>query len=56
MAFVASYLANSTQISFHHSLLHLGWIRIENAIQSGPGNVDVEERAGVPHWDTAARN
>lgn len=48
MALIASYFAKSTQISFHHSLTHLGWIRIKNVIQSGPGDVGVEVRAGIP--------
>jgi len=55
MALVASYVAKPTQISFHHSLIS-DWIRIENVIHSGPGDVDVEGRAGVPQWDIVARN
>lgn len=55
MALVTSYVANPTQISFHHSLISFGWIRIENVIKSESGDVTVEERAGVPQWDTAAK-
>lgn len=53
MALVTSYVANPTQISFHHSLISLDWIRIENVIESG--DVAVEGRAGVPQWDTTAK-
>lgn len=48
MALIKDYVAKPTQISFHHSLIHLDWIRIKNVIQSGPGDVDMEVRAGVP--------
>lgn len=53
MALVASYVANHTQISFHHSLIFLDWIRIENVIESESGD-GVEVRAGVPQWVTWA--
>lgn len=52
MALITSYVVNPTQISFHHSLIPLGSICIENVIQSGPGNVVMEARAGVSQWDT----
>jgi len=54
MALITSYVANPTQISFHHFLIPFGWIRIEN-VQSGSGDVVMEVRAGIPSWDTAAR-
>lgn len=54
MALITSYVANPTQISFHHSLIPFGWIRIEH-VESGSGDVVMEVRAGVSQWDTAAR-
>lgn len=54
MALITSYVANPTLISFHHSLIPLDSICIENVIQSGPGNVVMEARAGVSQWDTTA--
>ena len=56
MAFITSYVAKPTKISFHRFLKPLGWIRIENVIQSGPGDVAMEVRAGVPQWNTVVRN
>lgn len=56
MAFITSYVAKPTKISFHHSLISFGWIRIEDVIQSGAGDVAMEVRAGVPQWDTVIRN
>lgn len=57
MALITSYVAIPTQISFHHSLIPLGSICIENVIQPGPGNVVVEERAGISRlWYTTTRD
>ena len=48
MALILSCVAQTTEISFHHFLIHLDWDRIHNDIQSGPGDVDMEVGTSVP--------
>lgn len=48
MALASSYVAQTTQISFHYLLTPLDWDRVNNVFWSGSRDVDVEAGAGVP--------
>lgn len=48
MALILSCVAQTTQISFHHFLIHLDWNCIRNDIQSGSGDVAMEVGTSVP--------
>lgn len=48
MALASSYVAETTQISFHRFIIPLGWAYVDNVIRSRPGDVVVEVRTSIP--------